>query len=146
MSEIPEEKVPQVIGRQCLRPLDEMERAALVLLGDEQCMPMPDAALIGLLCDAVRLCRQQGDGNRGKTSNGIYRRCSKCGVEPAQFHYHKSRDDCNTMWGGEEEYRGEHLHFHCGCGYQWREDPLDKQDMDKLRQDTQLDGPAGLKA
>jgi hypothetical protein len=130
----PEEKVPQVVGRQCLRPLDEVERAALVLLGDEQCMPMPDNALISLLCDTVRMCRQQEDGNKPRVSNGVHRKCSKCGAEPVEFHYHRSRDDCNTIWGKETEFQGEHLHFHCSCGYQWREEPLDKQLKDALCQ------------
>jgi len=132
--------LPEVIGRQCCRPLDELEKAALVLLGDEQCMPMPDSALIGLLCDTVRLCRQEQDGIvKAKGSNGVYRTCAKCGTHPVQFHYHRCGDDCNTLWAAEFQFQGEHLHFHCSCGHQWREDPLDKQVMDKLRKDLKLD-------
>jgi hypothetical protein len=134
--------LPEVIGRQCLRPLDEMERAALVLLGDEQCMPNPNTALIGFLCDAARMCRQQEDGNKTKTSNGAYRKCLKCGAEPVEFHYHRSRDDCNTLWRSEVEFQGEHLHFHCSCGYQWSEPPLDKQAIDGLKRGWKAGSPS----
>lgn len=123
----PEEDVPQVIGRQCLRSLGDMERAALALLGDEQCLQYPDMVLVGFLCDVARMCRQQEDGNKTKTNNGAYRKCLKCGAEPVEFKFHRSRDDCNTLWRSEVEFQGEHLHFHCNCGYQWREEPLDKQ-------------------
>jgi hypothetical protein len=44
------------------RTIADFERACLVHLADEQRRPNPDNALIAVLCDAVRLSREQGKG------------------------------------------------------------------------------------
>lgn len=51
----------EVGGELMKRTLDEFARACEVLLGDEQLKPMPNNALIGVLCDGVRLVREARD-------------------------------------------------------------------------------------
>ena len=46
-----------VAGERMERSLDDFERACLVQIEEEQQKLLPDSALVGLLCDAVRLCR-----------------------------------------------------------------------------------------
>jgi hypothetical protein len=51
--------LPTVSGR-LERTLDALERGALVMLAHEQEKILPDNALIAVLCDTVRLCRESG--------------------------------------------------------------------------------------
>lgn len=46
-----------VAGERMERSFDDFERACLVQIEEEQQKLSSDSALIGLLCDAVRLCR-----------------------------------------------------------------------------------------
>lgn len=50
--------LPEVAGEHCLRTMAEYERAAKYLLKEEQERPLPNNALIGFLCDTVRLARE----------------------------------------------------------------------------------------
>lgn len=50
--------LPSVGGETCERTPAELERACLVLLREEQEKVAPDSAVIGVLCDAVRLSRE----------------------------------------------------------------------------------------
>jgi hypothetical protein len=52
-------RLPAVGGDRLERTLADFERACLVCLDDEQRRPNPDNALIAVLCDAVRLAREQ---------------------------------------------------------------------------------------
>lgn len=54
-------ELPQVAGRRINCSLDEMERRALVCLMSEGEKVDADNALVALLCDTVRLCREHGD-------------------------------------------------------------------------------------
>ena len=51
-----------VAGERMERSLDDFERACLVQIEEEQQKLLPDSALVGLLCDAVRLCRTERRG------------------------------------------------------------------------------------
>jgi len=53
-----------VAGRQATLSLGEFERRCEIMLGREQEKPLPDTALIGILCEAVRLVREYGDSMR----------------------------------------------------------------------------------
>jgi hypothetical protein len=57
--------LPKVAGRSLTRSLYDFQRACLVTLAEEQAKPLPDNALVALLCDAVRLSREQADFLRG---------------------------------------------------------------------------------
>jgi hypothetical protein len=57
--ERPTEPTVVVGGQWMERSLVEFERACKLLLEAEQAKLAPDSALIGLLCDAVRLCRER---------------------------------------------------------------------------------------
>ncbi len=52
--------LPFVAGRTCQRSLVDLDRAAHVLL-QEYNTPDANQALIGVLCDTVRLCREYSD-------------------------------------------------------------------------------------
>ena len=51
----------QVGGNRVERSLTDLERAALVLLEEEQAKIAPNNALIACLCDTVRLIREYRD-------------------------------------------------------------------------------------
>ena len=53
--------LPAVGGRRVETSLADLEYRARVHLQAEQGKPSPDNALIALLCDTVRLCREQAD-------------------------------------------------------------------------------------
>ena len=55
----------RVAGDHCPRSICEMERAALVLITEEQEKPYPDQTLLAFLSDTVRLLREIS-----KSSNG----------------------------------------------------------------------------
>ena len=59
----PEEDLPAVAGEKIGRSFSDMHRALLVSIDEEQRKPLPDAALVGLLCDSVRLLRLHCKGN-----------------------------------------------------------------------------------
>ena len=59
-------ELPIVGGRTMLRTHADFERACLVLLESEQRKIEPDNAVIGVLCDAVRLSRECCDMMREK--------------------------------------------------------------------------------
>jgi hypothetical protein len=54
----------QVSGRVLTVSLTEFEHRCLVYLAAEQIKPSPDTALIGLLCDSVRLAREYTDSRK----------------------------------------------------------------------------------
>lgn len=53
--------LPEIAGRSLGCSLNEFERRCKAWLATEQEKPLPDNALIALLCDAVRLGREYGD-------------------------------------------------------------------------------------
>jgi hypothetical protein len=53
--------LPKIAGRSLGCSLNEFERRCKVWLATEQEKPLPDNALVALLCDAVRLGREYGD-------------------------------------------------------------------------------------
>lgn len=57
-------KEVHVGGRRLLRSLADFERACKVHIAEEQDKLNPDNALIALLCDAVRLAREQEDDHK----------------------------------------------------------------------------------
>ena len=58
------EALPVVAGRMVTGTLADLTRRAQRFLADEQDKPMPDNALIGVLCDTVRLVREHVDAQR----------------------------------------------------------------------------------
>lgn len=53
--------LPEVAGRRITRSLNELERAARVQIAEQQESPACDNALVAVLCDTVRLCREHAD-------------------------------------------------------------------------------------
>ena len=53
--------LPAVGGRRVETSLADLEYRARIRLQAEQGKPLPDNALIALLCDTVRLCREYAD-------------------------------------------------------------------------------------
>lgn len=53
--------LPRVAGRKLPTALYLHVRRALVIVAEEQRKPNPDSALIGVLCDSVRLTRELSD-------------------------------------------------------------------------------------
>ena len=53
--------LPAVAGRRVNSSLADLEYRARVHLEEEQGKPLPENSLIALLCDTVRLCREQAD-------------------------------------------------------------------------------------
>jgi len=70
MPETVTEQLPAVAGTICLRSSQELERAALICIRDEQAKLNPDNHLIGVLCDTVRLCREVGGPFFSRTDVG----------------------------------------------------------------------------
>ena len=58
------EALPSVAGRMVTGTLADLMRRAQRFLADEQDKPMPDNALIGVLCDTVRLVREHVDAQK----------------------------------------------------------------------------------
>lgn len=54
-------ELPKVEGRQMLTTISQHERACLVHLMEEQEKISPNNALVAVLCDSVRLCREYLD-------------------------------------------------------------------------------------
>lgn len=55
------DSLPAVAGRQCLWSLREFAHHCRVSLRNEQEKPLPNNALIAVLCNAVRLAREHAD-------------------------------------------------------------------------------------
>lgn len=51
----------EVAGRRLTTSHVDFERSCAVLIETEQSKPLPDNALIGVLCDAIRLSRERCD-------------------------------------------------------------------------------------
>ena len=51
--------IPPAVAGRFNRTLADFERSCLISIGDEQLRTNPDNYLIGVLCDAVRLAREQ---------------------------------------------------------------------------------------
>lgn len=64
------ESLPAVGGRFCEWSLNELEHRCLVTMLHEQEKPLPDNGLIAVLCNAVRLAREQSGNNILDESSG----------------------------------------------------------------------------
>lgn len=62
------ETLPAVGGRLCEWSLNELEHRCLVTMMREQEKPLPDNGLIAVLCNAVRLAREQSDWLKSRTA------------------------------------------------------------------------------
>lgn len=76
--------LPTVAGRSMDRTIADFERSCCVLLGEEQRKPNPDNALIGVLCDAVRLGREYSDS-----------RLRMPGKDAESSHYFETLDEAD---------------------------------------------------
>lgn len=57
-SKAADDDLPSIAGRRMERSVADFVRACRVLIAEEQRKPLPDNALIGVLCDAVRYTRE----------------------------------------------------------------------------------------
>jgi hypothetical protein len=64
-----DDRLPAVAGNRLPCSLQEFERRCLVHLMWEQEKPLPDNGLIALLCDGVRLAREQADFLKGRAED-----------------------------------------------------------------------------
>lgn len=88
-----DEKLPEVAGKRLLQSHADFERACKVELSTEQAKPNPDNALIGLICDAVRLSREHVAVMKAPLGR-VITWCPQCGPEP-----HSDEDGCCVMCG-----------------------------------------------
>ena len=58
--------LPKVSGNMCERSISDLERACLILIGEEQQKLNPNNSLISVLCDSVRLGREYCNHVEGK--------------------------------------------------------------------------------
>ena len=63
--------LPEVAGRRVVRGVEYLEKCARVCIEEEQARALPDNALIGVLADAVRLCRQYQDDTAKRESSEL---------------------------------------------------------------------------
>lgn len=61
-----------VAGRRLQMPIDDFERACLVSIAELQEQLNPDSALLGLLCESVRLARQWSDREQRDSDRAVH--------------------------------------------------------------------------
>jgi len=75
--------LPEVGGRRLQTSLVEFENSCLVRIAELQNAPNPDTRLIEVLCNAVRLAREQADMLKVPCDCRIFEDCEQCRIPSA---------------------------------------------------------------